>query len=178
MVCVSDISRGLMSTPFEIAFRRPVAVVPAVPSGPSGLDFDSVVMDLCQALAESDCFFRIGGFGQSAWPVDVRYDLSTLIEQLPDVLDKIGSRLSAKIDLYGQGVERVLRFEVNGDRVEVSCESRASWIPEFDVQNIDHLDLLSRLESVAKEFAESLRLVWPELAGMEPFVNWLKLRRL
>jgi hypothetical protein len=162
-----------MSTSFEIVLRRPTAVASTAAAGPSGLDFDSIVMDLCQVLAGSDCFFRIGGFGQSDWPVDVRYDLSTLIEQLPDTLDKVRSRLTAEIDLCAQGVERTLRFEINGDLVVVSCESRTSWTPEFNVENIDYSDLLSMLESVATEFAESLRLVWPQLAGSVPFVNWL-----
>ena len=163
-----------MSTSFEIVLRGPAVVASTVAAEPFGQDFDSVVMDLCQVLAENDCYFRIGGFGQSDWRVDVRYDLSTLIEQLPDTLDKVRSRLAAEIDLYAQGVERTLRFEINGDFVTVLCESRTSWTPEFSVEDIGYSGLLSMLESVATEFAESLRLVWPQLANSMPFVKWLE----
>lgn len=160
-------------TAFEIVLKRPTIVPEAVPAEPSDLDFDSIVMELCTVLASSDCFFRIGGFGQSDWPVDIRYDLSTLIEQLPETLGAVRSRLPATIDLYGQGIERTLRFDFGGNFVNVSCDSRTRWKPEVNIQGMTYSGLLSMLESVAKEFAESLRLVWPRLATLPPFLGWL-----
>lgn len=160
---------------FNITFIRPVAVIPAV-AGPSDLDFDSVVMDLCQVLAETDCTFRIAGFGQSQWPVDVRYDLSTLVEQLPDVLTQIRAHESAEIDLYGQGIERTLRFGIHEDGVIVSCVSRTRWAPNPVKEELSYSELVSMLESVAAEFGESLRLIWPQLAEMKPFSEWRSTR--
>ncbi|GAA1765891.1 hypothetical protein GCM10009681_41200 [Luedemannella helvata] len=157
--------------PFNVTLTRPVTVIPTV-AMPSDLDFDSVVMELCQVLSETDCTFRIGGFGQSNWPVDVRYDLSTLVEQLPDVLSQIRSRELAEIDFYGQGVERTLRFGVGEERVFVSCISRTRWVPDPAEEELGYSELLSMLESVAAEFSESVQLIWPQLAEMKPFSEW------
>jgi hypothetical protein len=138
-----------MSTPFKITFRRPTAVAPPAVAGPSGQDFDSIVMDLCAVLAESDCSFEISGFGQYEWPVDVRYDLSTLMEQFPETLSQIRSGGSAEIDLYGQGVQRSLRFEPRGNGlVSVLCESRTDWTPEPATELTSYSDLLFMLKSV------------------------------
>ncbi|NED44980.1 hypothetical protein G3I65_34185 [Amycolatopsis sp. SID8362] len=154
--------------------KRPTTIASMVPAVPSDLEFESVVMDLCVVLDDSDCVFEIGGFGQSEWPVDVRYDLSTFMEQLPEALERIRSGFPAEIDLYGQGIERSLRFEVDGDFVNVSCVSRTNWIPDPDIETIDLSKLLAMLESISVEFAESLRLIWPRAAAVAPFVNWLR----
>ncbi|MEU5260409.1 hypothetical protein [Amycolatopsis sp. NPDC021455] len=129
-----------------------------------------MVMDLCVILAENECSFEICGFGQLRWPVDVKYDLSTFIEQLPEALRCIKDRVPVEVDLYGQGIERSLKFETKGEFVHISCESRTGWVPRPDVEKIGYLDLLSMLESVASEFTSSLRLVWPQLGGRARFV--------
>lgn len=162
-------------TSFNIMLICPSVVVPTA-EGPSGLGFESVVMDLCRALGETDCAFNIAGFGQTEWPVDVRYDLSTFVEQLPELLSRIRAGRSTEVDLYGQGVERTLRFDVEGDRIAATCVSRTGWIPEPPREELDCSELLEMLESVALEFAKSLRLVWPHCAEMVPFVDWLRVR--
>lgn len=162
---------------FNITLVGPSVVAPMA-EGPSGLDFESVVMDLCSVLAEADCSFGIAGFGQAKWPVDVRYDLSTLVEQLPETLSRIKARESAEIDLYGQGTERTLAFSfgVGGDWVTVTCLSRTGWIPVPAQVELEYSKLLEMLESVAFEFAKSLRLVWPQCVELAPFSEWLGLR--
>jgi len=153
----------------------PSAVEPAV-EGPFDLDYESIVMELCSRLAETDCVFRMAGFGQEEWPVDIRYDLSTLIEQLPELLSGLRSNGSVEVDLYGQGVERTLRFVVAGDRVTAVCASRTGWIPNPDVEEIDRSELLAMIESVAFEFAKFMRMVWPQRAETAPFVDWISAR--
>jgi len=152
------------------------SAVEATAEGPPDLGFESVVMDLCSVLAETNCAFSIAGFGQAEWPVDVRYDLSTLVEQLPELLSNIRVRRSAEIDLYGQGIERTLRFDVEGDRIVATCVSRTGWTPSPAKEELDYSELLEMLDSVAFEFAKFLRLVWPQCAGMVPFVDWLYAR--
>jgi hypothetical protein len=163
----------MMSTSFKVSFSGPASIVSETPNAPSSFDFDSVVMDLCGVLAKNECFFEIGGFGQPRWPVDVKYDLSTFVEQLPEALRRIQDRMPAEIDLYGQGLERSLKFEIKDEFVYISCASRTSWIPKPNVEKVGYLDLLSMLESVAGEFASSLRLVWPQLVNEAPFCNWV-----
>jgi hypothetical protein len=164
-------------TSFNIVLVAPSTATSAA-EGPSDLDFQSVVMELCSRLAETDCVFRMSGFGQARWPVDIRYDLSTLVEQLPDLLGGLRANASAEVDLYGQGIERTLSFVVTGDRVTITCASRTGWIPNPDVEEIDRSTLLVMVESVASEFAEFMRMMWPQCARTAPFVDWLPARWL
>ncbi|WP_329072324.1 hypothetical protein [Amycolatopsis sp. NBC_01480] len=60
-------------------------------------DFDSMVAAACGLLAETDCRFHIEGFGALEWPVDVAYDLSAFVEQLPDLIARIRSRSRAEL---------------------------------------------------------------------------------
>jgi hypothetical protein len=100
---------------FAVSFRGPARVAgPQEP--PSDLDYESVAVDACSILAKMDCSFIGSGFGETAWPLDVGYDLSTFVEQLPESLIRIEIIGSAEIDLYGQGMERTLHFEVRGTR--------------------------------------------------------------
>jgi hypothetical protein len=162
-------------TSFNIVLVVPSTAEPAA-EGPSGLDYESIVMELCSRLAETDCVFRMAGFGQEQWPVDIRYDLSTLIEQLPELLSGLRSNGSAEVDLYGQGVERTLSFVVAGDHVTVACASRTGWIPNPKVEEIDLAELLAMIESVAFEFARFMRMVWPQCAKNAPFVDWVSIQ--
>ncbi len=164
----------MMSTSFKVNFLAPDSIVSEAPALPSSLEFESVVMDLCAVLAENECSFEVSGFGQLEWPVDVKYDLSTFVEQLPEALRGIRDRTSAEIDFYGQGLERRLIFEFKGELVNISCESRTNWVPKPNVEEIGYQELLSMLESVASKFASSLRLVWPQLENKDPFCNWGK----
>jgi hypothetical protein len=158
-------------TSLNIVLVVPSTAEPAA-EGPSELDYESVVMELCSRLAETDCVFRMAGFGQEQWPVDIRYDLSTLIEQIPELLSGLRSNGSVEVDLYGQGVERTLSFVVAGNRVTATCISRTGWIPSPDVEEIDLSELLAMIESVAFEFAKFMRMVWPQCAKMAPFMEW------
>jgi hypothetical protein len=160
---------------FNIVLVAPSTAEPAA-EGPSDLDYESIVMELCSRLAETDCVFSMAGFGQEQWPVDIRYDLSTLIEQLPELLSALRSNGSVEVDLYGQGVERTLSFVVVGDRVTATCASRTGWIPNPDVEEIDLAELLAMIESVAFEFAKFMRMVWPQCAKAAPFVDWVSAR--
>ncbi|BCB78383.1 hypothetical protein GCM10022251_30330 [Phytohabitans flavus] len=162
-------------TSFNVVLVVPLTAELAA-EGPSDPDYESVVMELCSRLAETDCVFRMAGFGQEQWPVDIRYDLSTLIEQLPDLLNGLRSNGSVEVDLYGQGVERTLSFVVNGDRVTAACASRTGWMPNPDVEEIDLAELLAMIESVAFEFAKFMRMVWPQCAKTAPFVDWVSVR--
>ncbi len=57
-------------------------------------DYESLVMDTCALLARTDCRFHISGFGQSPWPVDIAYALSSVMEQLPAAVEALGEGTS------------------------------------------------------------------------------------
>lgn len=92
----------------------------------SSHDYESLVMEACQALGEADCQFHVGGFGQDYWPVDIAYDLSSAIEQLPGAVQALQRDKQAVIDFYGQGIERCLTLTPSHAAITVQCSSRTA----------------------------------------------------
>jgi hypothetical protein len=153
-------------------------VVPPSPGPPRLLgvpddrDYDSLVMASCDALGETDAAFHVHGFGQSPWPVDVAYDLSTFVEQLPNLEENVRAGRPSAVDFYGQGIERKLTFEPLGLVVAVRCTSRVPWTPVPDIEIIERRRLVDLLVGVRGAFARSLLIVAPDIAALRPFSEW------
>ncbi|MEW2418197.1 hypothetical protein AB0953_31515 [Streptomyces sp. NPDC046866] len=135
-------------------------------------DYESLAMDACQLLSETDARFLVSGFGQEEWPVTLSYDLSSVIEQLPEAITRLRAGRSAEIDLYGQGIERCLTFEPRGDATEIRCVSGTAWRPDPDVEVLSRTAALELLTGLAADFGTALRKAAPELAARTPFANW------
>lgn len=155
-------------------FLIPATKTPGTVAPPpdSDLDYDSLVMEACQVLAETDCVFALRGFGADDWPVDIAYDLSTLVEQLPDLLDDLHAYRVGEIDLYGQGVERTLSFHSSGSEVKITCTSRTTWAPDPAVESIDRDQLQAMIARLLFAFSTSLKVVGSPLADVTPFPTW------
>jgi hypothetical protein len=173
----------MITDPSRAAERLTLSVVP--PSGPAAGrdigrdvtdvdldDYPSLVMAVCDVLRVTDCGFRAGGFGHDSWYVDVPYDLSTVVEQLPEALTALRAGLPGEIDLYGQGVERSLHFSTHGAFVDVECRSRTSWVPAPAVVRHDRAALIAMVEKLAEDFGRAVAIGVPQLAGVEPFARW------
>lgn len=129
-------------------------------------------MQACLHLGESNCEFHVGGFGEDNWHLDVGYDLSTVLEQLPDLLASLRGGIEGECDLYAQGIERTLRFVPEPDRVVIQCLSRTSWSPEPDTEIVALDCLEAMLVKLATDFSLSLEFVNPAMASMSPFCDW------
>jgi hypothetical protein len=136
----------------------------------SGLPF--LVMAVCDLLGGTDCRFHASGFGAEEWYVDVAYDLATVMEAVPEVLDGLRSGRACELDMYGQGLERTLHFSAGGDTVEVTCHSRTSWTPDPAVVRHDRAALIAMIEKLAADFGWAVAIGLPRLAGLEPFAGW------
>lgn len=135
-------------------------------------DYESLVMDVCELLSETDAQFAASGFGQEEWPVNVSYDLSSVIEQLPTAISNLQRGMDAEIDLYGQGIERRLDFTVSGNLVEIRCTSGTKWCPDPDVHLLSHDEAMTLLTGLAREFGIAVRRAAPDLAAKTPFPKW------
>jgi hypothetical protein len=137
------------------------------------LDYESLVMEACSLLSETDCRFIMGGFGDESWRLDVAYDLSVVIEQLPSLLTGLRGGVEVEMDFYSQGIERTLRFVPSRRQVSIRCLSRTSWTPSPDVEitSIDELEL--EFVRLAQDFAASLEAINSEIASVAPFSAWL-----
>lgn len=136
-------------------------------------DVRSILMDACKKL-ELSGYFSISGFGQEKWPVDIGTDLSVLLEQMPDAIRAINSNLAFEIDLYEQGVERLISFSPSKENYVAVCTSQTSWQPNPMIENIpiDHLKHL--LVSVISEFSRALENVSPEIMKNSWLKDWLQ----
>lgn len=135
-------------------------------------DYEYLVMEACALLAETDCQFHVEGFGSSDWRLDVEYDLSAFMEQLPETLAGIRARHPVELDLYPQGVERTLSFDAGGEVVSIRCASRTNWRPCPGVEVVGRDELSRMLSRLASDFARSLRVMRSPIARLKPFSDW------
>jgi hypothetical protein len=165
---------------FQMTMTPPSTASPwtldhACPDQGGDEDFMSRVIDACALLGQTDCRFHVAGFGQDPWPVDVCYDLSTVVEQLPAALTALRHGQAAEIDFYGQGIERLFGFAPvdAAGTVVVRCASRLpGWVPDPAVEAVPHDELERMLTRLAHDFTRSLGRICPALASHEPFVHW------
>lgn len=87
-------------------------------------DVKEIFPAICEELENSNLVkFRVEGFGDLPWPVDVSIDLMTVLEQLADLLRFIEDYKfsSFSLDFYEQGTERRLIFSHVGNFVKINC---------------------------------------------------------
>ncbi|WP_208031546.1 hypothetical protein [Streptomyces cyanogenus] len=157
---------------FRMTVSPPTSGAPVTHDLDLAEDYESLVMDACELLAETDCRFHVSGFGQDAWPVDISYDLSSVIEQLPQARTALGRKERALIDFYGQGVERVISFHPVGEQVTMTCTTRTDWIPDPATETASLPDVEDMLAALAHDFRRALDRACPDIAAREPFAQW------
>ncbi|MFG2881562.1 hypothetical protein ACGFYV_04430 [Streptomyces sp. NPDC048297] len=132
-------------------------------------------MEACSALSDvGGGIFHIGGFGNDEWPLDVAYDLSAFMEQLPSLLASVRERREVEVDFYSQGIERTLTFRPSGDLVMIHCDSRTNWVPDPERESIAQSELVAMLSRLARDFAGGLKAINSELSEVAPFERWLE----
>lgn len=156
---------------FNMSFTGPTGEVDIQTIEDSG-DYDCLIMETCTVLSETECRFHVEGFGDEEWPVDVAYDFSSVMEQLPEALAAIRSGTSTEIDFYGQGVERLLEFTPRQGIVEIRCISRTAWSPDPDVQQVSGEYLEGMLTKLASDFSRAVLNVSPALSENELLTRW------
>ncbi|MFE4709568.1 hypothetical protein ACFRAM_01730 [Paenibacillus sp. NPDC056722] len=139
-------------------------------------DAVAVLISICEAF-ESSLFvsFIVSGFGQDNWPVDCRTDLATIIEQIPDILEKTRAGVfSFQLDFYEQGIERQLVFEEDKNLVRVTCISRTHWIPQPISVFMEKVAVSTMFEEIYSDFFDVSRVLCERLANNTLLNNWKK----
>ena len=134
----------------------------------------SILSDVCEFAQSGRGVFRVGGFGQAQWPVDVRTDLCVVLEQLPEVLRTVRAGKSGVLDFYEQGIQRRLTFAPAGEEYAVTCAAFSRyWEPSPATERIGRVALERMLADVLNEFMGFLRRVAPELEQHPWIQAWL-----
>jgi hypothetical protein len=139
-------------------------------------DYDYLVMQACRILSDAGCRFHIAGFGSADWGFDVSYDMSTFIEQLPDLIGSLESNGVGEVDFYSQGIERSVIFRRIGDSYELRCQSRTSWHPSPDTEYGRRAIIESMLNRLTSDFSTSLQRLSSTICDLEPFHSWRTVR--
>lgn len=137
-------------------------------------DANSVIIDLCDILEETGIVrFRVGGFGQDTWPVDVAFDLASILEQLPEVIDSIYKKhYPFYLHFYEQGIQRQLVFEKTDKLLKISCYSGTSWEPSPSFISVNEEYVLSMLLNLKETFVQVVKKICPELSTSDLFTAW------
>ena len=137
-------------------------------------DLMAMFIDICEVLADTGAAdFRVSGFGQDPWPVDVRTDLPVLLEQLPTAIAASAEPTSGFIlDFYEQGIERRLVFIPSNQEFTVTCESDTDWRPEPAQENIEVTFLRRQLVTLKNNFLRVVRVMAPEVDAHKLFREW------
>jgi hypothetical protein len=135
---------------------------------------DVAIMRGCELIANAGARCHVGGFGEDDWNLDVKYDLSIILEQLATALAELRAGREGEIELYSQGVERVLVFTPQADRVRIKCTSGTSWQPDPAEELATRNDVISMLTRLAVHFARAVIEVDRDAAQVEPIASWLR----
>lgn len=121
--------------------------------------YESLVIRACSMLSATDARFHLGGFGSDDWHMDIGYDFSIFIEQLPDLMEALVSHSEFELSLYSQGIERALTFSQHADLVRIRCISGTSWQPNPEVETMTPSDLNAMLFKLGRDFIAALETV-------------------
>ncbi len=140
----------------------------------------TVLSDVCDALHEINAVaFNVAGFGQDVWPVDVRTDLLTILDQIPDALSAMRCNEQFTLDFFEQGIERKLTFIIlNDQRLTVRCTSRTEWVPDPVSYEMPKSEMQFMKSQLARQFLRLSRQVCPKLVRHPYFFEWIKQLRL
>ncbi|MFC0437395.1 hypothetical protein [Kutzneria buriramensis] len=138
-------------------------------------DLDELALPLCDLLDEAGVKFRAGGFGDDQWPVDVRFDLASIIPQLPSVIDSLNSGSDTELDFFEQGIQRLIVITFHGDQAVLKCHSSGKWKPRELQEERSRRDLGDMLIRFVNKLSAAVSLVAPELSIIEPFTTWARL---
>ncbi|MBB0246167.1 hypothetical protein FNQ90_19155 [Streptomyces alkaliphilus] len=148
---------------FMLSLISPVEKIEEFSSVGEEEEYESMVMVVCEALQEAGFGFHMEGFGLNPWPVDVSYDLSSVMEQLPDLLGSLRNGEVGGINFYGQGIEADLSFSEDGDFFRIHCDPRVPLAITRQEERIEKGEFLSMAHELSEGFVEAARVVLPTL---------------
>lgn len=151
-------------------------------------DVQEIMSLLCEKLENfSLARFRVEGFGETAWPVDVSTDFLAVLEQLPDLIKFLNIDTDESsvfyLDFYEQGIQRRLVFRKNEGLVTVACQPfpinnsvsivpNASWGRQIEENPIEKKVLKDMVCEIVRNFVLAAKKLCPNLAAHWCFQEW------
>lgn len=148
-------------------------------------DVIEILFELCKRLEESNIVrFRVEGFGNSSWPVDVQTDFEIVLEQLPNLLKFLDTSESGTsyLEFYEQGIERQLVFTKIGDLIKINCHQMVvydgdyvdSWGQDIEEEPIQLKSLKLMICNLVRSFTSIANELCPTWTSHELFQKWCR----
>jgi len=132
----------------------------------------------CDLVADAEVAkFRLTCGGSKPWPVDVRTDLSVLLEQCPNIFRALAEREPGfQLRMYEQGIETVLSFARGAEVLTVIgrplVPGGTSRYASDQAEEVSVEMFLRCITDVVAGFVECCAVVCPHLLAMPEFVEW------
>lgn len=140
-------------------------------------DERSVIADICEVFANTNRIrFIVSGFGSSHWPVDCRFDLPIIIEQLPEIKKKIDKDdFNFSLNFYEQGIEREINFTQDKDNIILECISRNNWVPEPSIIAMGKEDISRIFNMLYENFKSFSTSICKDLSTNHLLKAWMSI---
>lgn len=140
-------------------------------------DGTSVISDICKYLHKTGVVdFIVSGFGSERWPVDCQFDLPSIIEELPDIIQNLkNNEYNFCLGFYEQGVMREIVFsDEEGEKLQLECISLVQgWSPSPSCIVMEKLTVKEMMEELFRNFITYSQKVCPELFSEKLFKDWI-----
>ena len=165
---------------FKIALHLRPTQTKETDQAPEGCDQNSPIAQVldsaCDMLSDSGGTQFEMQIGSSAWPVDVRTDLSVFLEQLVPLLHFLDSGDGIfKISMYEQGIEANIVINTSQGLANVHCEPLMPGAKiRFDTstESVTRSALIRNATQVRDVFLEGCRRICPKLISLPSFIEW------
>lgn len=137
----------------------------------------SVLFDICKYLHQTRSIeFIVEGFGSERWPVDCEFDLPSVIEELPEIIQNFNNnQYNCILGFYEQGVMREIIISDKGDgNLLLECKSLIpGFLPKPSCIIMDKSTVKKMFEQILRTFINYSRLVCPNLLNEQLFIDWM-----
>jgi hypothetical protein len=138
-------------------------------------DIGAIIIDICHAL-EGFAEFKVSGFGDNDWPVDVRTDLAVCIEQIPNLLEKLKKFEECSLDFYEQGIEREIIFLPQNGNYILLCNSTGDLDKRFQSEIVDSIQLIELFSTLLGNFLKATKELDFAVFQKKIFRDWLEMK--
>lgn len=139
-------------------------------------DATALLAAICETIQESGLVrFRVGGFNLS-WPVDISFDLLSIIQDIPTLITSLNhcARSSSALDFCEQGIERRLVFERENQTVRIRCYGAAEFLTHAPIEVVAFDALDRMLHRLLQDFVAIARKICPALTAHAQFDAWTR----
>jgi len=147
---------------------------------------EDLLPEICDQLENSNLVkFRVEGFGELPWSVDVSTDLMIVIEQISDLLKFLDTSEASTgyLDFYEQGIEKRVIFTKVGNLVNINCQpllainespnvNQPAWGQNIAEEPIDKKAIKIMISNLIITFVSIASELCPTLTNHKCFQEW------